>query len=261
VTNLFISYSPKDKRYSDPLHEVLARAGFKVWTDPAPRPNQDWRFAIDEAIRVSDGVLVVITPNSAESVYVTYEWTFALANGIRVIPVIFQPSRMHPRLETLERFDAGGFREMGSFWDYFLREMHRTFPYRPGVSAPIPSANPMPAPVPTPTPTLDRSVMPPSRGYWLVMRKGPNLNMMWRFDGQTVTLGRDKTNDIPIDDVGISRFHCRFTQFPEGYAVEDNNSTNGVIVNGNRIQGIVPLFGGMSLQMGDNIILTYEVVP
>lgn len=103
--------------------------------------------------------------------------------------------------------------------------------------------------------------MPPTSGFWLVMRRGPQPGMMWRFDGQLVTLGRDKTNDITIEDNGVSRFHCRFTKFPEGYAVEDNNSTNGVIVNGARVQGIVPLYAGMTVQLGDNVVLTYEVVP
>ncbi len=264
MTRLFLSHSARDKRYADPLYDFLLRLGFKVWVDPNPRPGLEWRFEIDEVIRSSDAVLVVVTPHSAESIYVTYEWAWALANGIRVIPILFVPARMHPRLESLDRFDATSFREVSHFWDYFAREMRRMFPYQPGgappgVPAPMPMGGAMPAPSPVGVP-VDRSVMPPSPGYWLVMRKGPRPNMMWHFDGQIVTLGRDKTNDISIDDNGVSRFHCRFTQFPEGYAVEDNNSTNGVIVNGTRIQGITPLFGGMTLQLGDNIILTYEVV-
>jgi hypothetical protein len=263
MTNLFVSYSPKDKRYADPMFDMLKRLGFKPWIDPAPRPGQDWRFDIDEAIKASTGLLVIVTPNSAESVYVTYEWTYAIAHHVRVVPVIYVPARMHPRLESLERFDVTGFRDPAHFWDYFGREMHRIFPYKAGnapIQSPMP-ATPPPMPVPVRPAPIDRSVMPPSRGYWLVMRRGPNLNMMWRFEGQTVTLGRDKSTDIPIEDAGVSRFHCTFTQFPEGYAVEDNNSTNGVIVNGNRIQGIVPLYAGMTLQFGDNILLTYEVVP
>jgi hypothetical protein len=52
---LFISHSTRDKRYADPLHTFLTRLGFRVWTDPAPRPGLDWRFEIDDAIRTSDG--------------------------------------------------------------------------------------------------------------------------------------------------------------------------------------------------------------
>lgn len=261
---LFISHSTRDKRYADPLHDYLLRLGYKVWTDPAPRPGLDWRFEIDEAIRASDAVLLVVTPNSAESIYVTYEWTLALASNMRVIPVIFVPARMHPRLESLERFDVTSFRDQSQFWDYFAREIRRLFPYQQAVPSVAPLAGyPAPVAVPPPAavPPVDRSIMPPSSGYWLVMRRGPKPGMMWHFDGKTVTLGREKSNDISIEDNGVSRFHGRFTQFPEGYAVEDLNSTNGIIVNGNRIQGIVPLFGAMTLQIGDNIVLTYEVVP
>lgn len=272
MTRVYIAHSTRDKRYADPLYDYLNRlGGFKVWVDPSPRPGQDWRFEIDEVIRTSDVVLVVVTPNSAESIYVTYEWTMALANRVRVIPLIYVPGRMHPRLESLDRFDVTGFREQAHFWDYFAREMRRMFPYQPG-GAPLPSMSvgvpsPLPAggapvaPIAPVIPSVDRSVMPPSSGYWLVMRKGPRPNMMWHFDGQVVSLGREKGNDITIEDNGVSRFHCRFTQFPEGYAVEDNTSTNGVIVNGSRITKLTPLFGGMILQLGDNIVLTYEVVP
>jgi hypothetical protein len=259
---LFISHSARDKRYADPLHAFLVRLGYRVWTDPAPRPGLDWRFEIDDAIRSSDAVLVVLTPNSAESIYVTYEWTLALALNIRVIPITYVPARFHPRLEHLERFDVTSFRDQSHFWDYFAREMRRMFPHQPPAPVGMPPAGGFgPAPAPAPVPPIDRSLMPPSSGFWLVMRRGPKPGMMWRFDGQLVTLGRDKTNDISIEDNGVSRFHCRFTQFPEGYAVEDNNSTNGVIVNGVRVQGIVPLYAGMTIQLGDNVVLTYEVVP
>lgn len=257
MPNIFISYSPKDNRHMLTLREQLARNGFTPWIDPEPRPNHDWRFLIDEAIRASEAVLVILTPNSAESAYVTYEWATALALNIPVVPVLFASTRVHPRLETLQRFDMTAFRDPIHFWDNFIRELHRMIPaqHRPH-SAPvaIPPARHNTAPL------VDRSVRPPHAGFWVVIRKGNPLHMMWELKANLVTLGREATNDIAIEDVGVSRFHCRFVQFGSGYAVEDLNSTNGVLINGIRAVGITPIPIGATLQLGDNIILSFEVV-
>lgn len=261
MANIFISFSPKDSRIMLTLREQLTRAGFRAWTDPEPRPNADWRQAIDDAIRASDAVVVVTSTSSAESIYVTYEWTLALTLGIKVIVLLAAPTRLHPQLEAQDRYDMAGFRDPAHFWDYFMRELHRTVRPRGGqMPAPAPIA---PAPYiapPAPALMVDRSVMPPHSGYWIVLRRGNPQNMMWQLTGATVSLGRDKGNDISIEDVGVSRYHMRFVQFAGGYAVEDVNSTNGVIINGNRIVGAVPLSHGTVMQLGDNIVLSYEAV-
>ncbi len=256
MANVFISYSSKDTRQMMAMREQLVRGGFRPWVDPEPRPGNDWRFAIDEAIRASDAMVVIVTPNATDSVYVTYEWAAALAWGITVVPVVFAPSSLHPRLETLQVFDVNGFRDPAHFWDYFIREFQRVVRTPPPVPMPVTGA----LGSASRSGSLDRSVMPPSSGYWLVMRRGDPVNMMWQLTGQTVTLGRDVSNDVGIDNVGISRFHCRFSLTTTGYMVEDLKSTNGVVMNGARIQGVVSLPRGAILQFGEQITLTYEVV-
>jgi hypothetical protein len=251
MANIFISHSPKDNRAMLALREQLGRIGYRAWTDPEPRPGNDWRFAIDEAIRASDAVLIVMTATASDSVYVTYEWATALAWGITVIPVMFTPAKLHPRLETLTRFDVGSFKDPMHFWDYFLRELPRLV--RP--SAPVAST-----PARATGTLIDRSVMPPKSGHWLVMRRGATPNMMWQLTGQVVTIGRDNANAISIDDVGVSRFHCRLSLTGTGYAIEDLQSTNGVVVNGTRTTAPMLLPAGAVIQLGENITLTYEVV-
>lgn len=53
--------------------------------------------------------------------------------------------------------------------------------------------------------------------------------------GERVVVGRMATCDVPVQDKSVSREHARFTRTPEGYLVEDLNSTNGTLVNGRRI--------------------------
>lgn len=268
MKNIFISYSRRDTRYMSELREHLLRLGYKPWIDPNPRPGQDWRFTIDDAIRAADAMIVVVSPAAAESVYVTYEWALALGLGIPVIPVIFRAAQMHPRLQTLEHFDFTEFREPAQFWDYFVREIQRVMnqlpdrqdqPAMPSGQPPAPTAPPE-----APSEPFTRSVMPTEPGYYLVVRRGPQLNRMYLLAQDVVTVGRDAANDITVDDPEVSRYHLKliWQGTGRGYAVEDLGSTNGTRINGGRqIQGITPLQAGQALMLGDAIILSYEVVP
>jgi len=268
VKHIFLSYSRKDSTYLRELRDRLIHAGYKPWIDPAPRPGQDWRFDIDEAIYAADGVLVLLTPNSAESVYVTYEWSLALGMGKRVVPVIFKPAKLHPRLETLEKFALHSFTEVSHFWDFFFRELPRVLDLPPSTTPPPASPPPAPsipaqdpAPVPQP-PTYSRNVMPTETGHWLVIRRGPNLNEMYRLSQDMMTVGRDITNDITINDPEVSRYHLRMIQVNDTYLAEDLKSTNGTVIDGQRVIGESrPLKPGDALMLGDTIIVSYEVVP
>lgn len=102
----FISYSSKDGIFADLAKMKLQEAGVQVWLDQtAIRGGEEWRKAIDEEISSSDVILVVITPQSCESPYVTYEWAFALGKGLKVIPLILEHAEIHPRLAVLHYLD------------------------------------------------------------------------------------------------------------------------------------------------------------
>ena len=104
--------------------------------------------------------------------------------------------------------------------------------------------------------------MPTESGFYLVMRRGPRLNAMYKLNKELITLGRDATNDIAIDDAEVSRFHLRLIWQGNGYAIEDLGSTNGTRINGGaRVQGMTPLQPGSALMLGDALILSYEAVP
>jgi len=111
MKNIFISYSPKDARPMLLLQEALVRGALKPFIDPAPRPGMDWRLDIDEAIIHADAIVVLITPNSAESVYVTYEWALALGLGIPVVPIIYRSAKLHPRLANFPGFDINAWKD------------------------------------------------------------------------------------------------------------------------------------------------------
>jgi len=54
--------------------------------------------------------------------------------------------------------------------------------------------------------------------------------------GEVVTLGRDPSNDIVVDDDVVSRRHMQFRRTPLGYQAEDTGSRNGLMSGGRRVQ-------------------------
>src|ERR1700704_1353412 len=51
----------------------------------------------------------------------------------------------------------------------------------------------------------------------------------------TITVGRMKGNNIVVDDVSVSLTHARITRKNGEFYLKDLNSTNGTVVNGQRI--------------------------
>ena len=94
--------------------------------------------------------------------------------------------------------------------------------------------------------------------FRLIVRRGPQPNQIYELNKDIITLGRDITNDIVINDPEVSRHHCRLTRGGGGYTMEDLGSTNGTFVNGQRLTGARPLSGGDMIGLGETVTLSYE---
>lgn len=64
------------------------------------------------------------------------------------------------------------------------------------------------------------------------------------------SLGRDVNNSITVDDAFVSSDHALLTFRGRAWYLEDRDSTNGTYVNGQRIQGVVPVGYGDEVQLG-----------
>jgi hypothetical protein len=72
-------------------------------------------------------------------------------------------------------------------------------------------------------------------GHALVVERGPQAGMTYVLHAGQTTVGRHPQSDIFLDDITVSRHHCRFVTDESGLSVEDSGSTNGTYVNGARV--------------------------
>lgn len=101
--------------------------------------------------------------------------------------------------------------------------------------------------------------MQSSENFRLIVRRGPQPNQVYDLNKDIITIGRDITNDITINDPEVSRHHLRFTRGAGGFTLEDLGSTNGTFVNGQRLTGAKPLNNGDMLGLGETVTLGYEM--
>jgi CheY-like chemotaxis protein len=103
---VFISYAREDSLFADHVKMKLNAANIDVWMDHDKLDaGNEWRNEIDLGIINSDAVVLILTPESCNSSYVTYEWAFAIGRKKKVIPLLHKKSDIHPRISVLQYFD------------------------------------------------------------------------------------------------------------------------------------------------------------
>src|SRR5262245_25166615 len=73
-------------------------------------------------------------------------------------------------------------------------------------------------------------------------------------EGENV-LGRDEHATVALNDVSISRHHCRIVIDVMGARLEDLGSKNGTRVQGRRIEHSVPLHDGDEIRLGSVMLV------
>ncbi len=94
--------------------------------------------------------------------------------------------------------------------------------------------------------------------FQFVMRAGPTIGKVFPLEAPEITIGRESTNAISINDVEVSRKHARLELRGNAYVIQDLGSTNGTFINGQRVTGPQALNPGDSISLGEGIVLSYE---
>src|SRR5216684_2126953 len=88
----------------------------------------------------------------------------------------------------------------------------------------------------------------------LLALEGPLKDSTITLPEGEITLGRDPTNAVPLNDLSVSRKHCLFRREEERLLVRDLESRNGTVVNGTAVKEQW-LRHGDEIVVGDSVFL------
>ncbi len=94
------------------------------------------------------------------------------------------------------------------------------------------------------------------RRFMLTVVEGPEPGVVWHSVADSCSIGMHLSNDFPLNDTTVSRFHCEIRVGPRGARVKDLDSTNGVVLDGVQVaEGY--LRGGSLLRLGA-VVLRFD---
>ena len=89
MTDVFISYSRKDKEFVQVLYQALEQSQYDAWIDWEDIPaTANWWEEIETGIAEADAFIFVLSPDSATSRICQQEAEFAAKNNKRLIPIL-----------------------------------------------------------------------------------------------------------------------------------------------------------------------------
>ncbi len=94
--------------------------------------------------------------------------------------------------------------------------------------------------------------------YILEIIQGPDIGKLFPLEAENIYIGRHAQCELVLTDLEASRRHLKMTQCERGWFLDDLGSTNGTMVNGQRIsrQLISP---GDRIQIGQSILAIKRV--
>ena len=106
VRTAFVSYSHEDEKFALKLAEDLKAGGAAVWMDLLDiKPGMQWDRALEDALDDCPRLLVILSPDSANSDSVRNEITFAQNTHKQVIPVLYRDCRIPLQLVRYQYID------------------------------------------------------------------------------------------------------------------------------------------------------------
>ncbi|HLO30493.1 MAG TPA: SUMF1/EgtB/PvdO family nonheme iron enzyme [Anaerolineales bacterium] len=109
MSQVFISYSRRDLSFVEGLAGDLKRAGLEVWFDlTGLEGGERWGERLQDAIRNSQYVIVVLSPDSVESQWVEREFLYASNQGKKIIPLLYRRCELPLSYLNLNYIDVQG---------------------------------------------------------------------------------------------------------------------------------------------------------
>lgn len=104
---IFVSYARTDGEFALRLARDLRSANVDIWMDQLDIGAGDiWDRAVEDALQKCKGLLVILSPAAVASRSVMDEVSFAMEEGKKVIPVLYQTCEIPFRLRRVQRTDC-----------------------------------------------------------------------------------------------------------------------------------------------------------
>ena len=130
----FISYKREDQAFARKVKKIIEEQkdeDFLAWIDLYDlSAGDEWKKAIDTAIKEAIGVIVIVTPESIQSPYVTYEWSYAMGMGKRIIPILLreptpEQTQIHEKIKDLHMLYFTSQNEHEQDWAGLKNQLHQ----------------------------------------------------------------------------------------------------------------------------------------
>ncbi len=112
-----------------------------------------------------------------------------------------------------------------------------------------------PVPAPSPAPGVEAMQRPKQQRRAILMAGGTRIEVA----AAGAVIGRSSSCEIVLEDPNASRRHAAVRPTAQGWMVEDLGSTNGVLLNGRRVNGTRDLNPGDRIELGQTELI-FDVV-
>lgn len=122
-----------------------------------------------------------------------------------------------------------------------VRRMPQAAAPAPAPASPAPASRPAPR-APDPGPSIHATR--------LVITSGAKEGLEIDLPEEQLTIGRSSESGLVIRDDYTSTHHARLLKWPEGWVIQDLDSTNGTYLNGTRVTVPTPVPLGTTVKIG-----------
>jgi hypothetical protein len=109
MTQVFISYSERDRETMEKIRNSLRRESLTVWTNTTDiQTGEDFQSAIDRGIEQTDNLVYLVSPDSVQSEFVRKELDYAVSLHKRIIPILVRetpPESIPKALQGVQYID------------------------------------------------------------------------------------------------------------------------------------------------------------
>ena len=132
MTEIFISYSRKDKPFVQELCKTFVTLDRKIWVDLEDiPPTAEWWKEITDAITKAQNFLFVVSPDSIASDMCRRELAFAIEQHKRLIPIVRRHVDPNELPEAIAKVQLFFFSETENFNDTIVALLNGKRPTLP----------------------------------------------------------------------------------------------------------------------------------